>query len=256
MAGISADYSLVGIVIAVSLAIILLSGIALYVAFRIRETFREERGGMLRVAKVAFLIGLLFLSGGVFIFFASGIRPAGSPSTSTTVTTTVTDATSTSGTFTSPTTRTTTTTVTVSSSTSPTSTTSTSSVSSTSSTTSSTTTTSSQTPAVSMVLSYPPSVTAGSNFAFTLTVTNNGPGTANSVNVQAGTLLSSFTLVSSNYLISGNVIEVGDVSPGSVVISLELQAPSRPGQTTGSLSLTYQQMAQPITASFTIRVSQ
>lgn len=70
----SFDYSIIGIVVAVTLAILAFSAIALYLAFRLRETFREEHQRGVRVAKAAFLIGILFLAGGLFYFFATGLR--------------------------------------------------------------------------------------------------------------------------------------------------------------------------------------
>ena len=72
----SIDVSILGIVFALILFIIIFSAIILYLAFRIKETFREEKKRGVRIAKIAFLIGVLFLAGGSFYFFANTLTPA------------------------------------------------------------------------------------------------------------------------------------------------------------------------------------
>jgi hypothetical protein len=67
-------YSIVGMVLAVSLAILIMTGFALYLAFRLRDTFRERGSKGASIVKLVFLIGLLFMVGGVFYFFSSGIH--------------------------------------------------------------------------------------------------------------------------------------------------------------------------------------
>ncbi len=44
MASVPSDYTIIGTVLAISVAIILLSGLALYISFRLRETLHEEKG--------------------------------------------------------------------------------------------------------------------------------------------------------------------------------------------------------------------
>jgi hypothetical protein len=68
------DLSLIGIVITLILFIIFFSAIILYLAFRIKETFREERTGTTTM-KILFLIGVLFLAGGGFYLFAQALQP-------------------------------------------------------------------------------------------------------------------------------------------------------------------------------------
>ena len=70
------DLSIIGIVFAIILFIIFFAAVILYLSFRIKETFREEkRRGMLAV-KIGFLIGILFLAGGSFYFFAQILSPS------------------------------------------------------------------------------------------------------------------------------------------------------------------------------------
>lgn len=67
------NFSIIGIGIAVAFTIIALSAITLYIAFRIKETFREEKSLKIQIAKTGFLIGILFLAGGMFYFFAQAM---------------------------------------------------------------------------------------------------------------------------------------------------------------------------------------
>src|SRR5712692_5027198 len=237
MAGIPSDYTIIGTVLAISVAIILISGLALYVSFRVKETLREEKGKGARAAKVGLLIGLLFLSGGVFYFFASGFNANSSNGTTQTTT---------------------------QSSVSTSSTLSTSSLSSTTTTSTST----SSGGSVSMNVQCPSSggsVTAGGTFTCTVTIYNLGSST-----YQSGTLVSSgafiqFGFQSCSKTINGNPascsvpssteIAVGDIEPGTTVLTLGVMAPSSAGQKSCSLTLASPGMAQTITQSFTIQVS-
>lgn len=255
MAGMPIDFSLIGTVLAVSLAILALSGIALYIAFRLRETLKEERGRGARVVKLAFLIGLLFLSGGVFYFFAAGFHsPSVTKGTTTPTISSTTTVTTNPGNHKISVSTNSNTSMPPSTTTSSSTTISTNMSSSSSTSSTITTTSSSQVPSLSMLLSYPSSVKNGSTFTFSFTIINNGSATADSVTIQAGDILNSFSLVNSNYPISGNVIELGNISPGTIVASLQLIAP-KSGQVSGTTTLTYQQMSQPVVESFAIRVS-
>ncbi len=68
------ETSIIGIVFAFILFIIISSAIVLYLAFRIKETFRGETRRGVEAVKVAFLIGILFLVGGGFYFLAQSLR--------------------------------------------------------------------------------------------------------------------------------------------------------------------------------------
>lgn len=80
------DLAVIGIVFAIILLIIFFSAIVLYLSFRIKETFRKETRRGATIAKVAFLIGILFLAGGLFYFFANTFTNITEPSTTPTPT--------------------------------------------------------------------------------------------------------------------------------------------------------------------------
>jgi hypothetical protein len=71
------DVALIGIVVALVMFILVFSAIVLYIAFRIKETFREGRGRGIVTAKVAFLVGVLFLAAGGFYFLAQALSEGG-----------------------------------------------------------------------------------------------------------------------------------------------------------------------------------
>jgi hypothetical protein len=238
------DYTIIGTVLAVSIAIILLAGLALYVAFRVRETLHEERGSGAKAAKVAFLIGLLFLSGGVFYFFASGFNSGGN--TSSTLTTGP-PSTSTSGT----------TAVTSPSSGSPTTSTSTS-------TASSMTTTASSTGSVGMTVNCPSSAAIGSSFSCTVSIDNAGGSSYQSTVLTSQGDLAQFTLTGCSETVNGNPasctvvsatqVSVGSLSPGLTYLTVSLSPPSSAGQKSCSLVLSAVGL-QSVTSTFTMQVN-
>lgn len=67
------NIGIVGIGIAITFAIIALSAVTLYLAFRVKETFREDTGFKGQITKIGFILGILFLAGGVFYFGAAAI---------------------------------------------------------------------------------------------------------------------------------------------------------------------------------------
>jgi len=67
------DLRIIGIGIAITFAIIALSAVTLYLTFRIKETFREDMGTKVQIAKIGFIIGILFLASGCFYFFAQAM---------------------------------------------------------------------------------------------------------------------------------------------------------------------------------------
>ncbi|MBI3859428.1 MAG: hypothetical protein HY296_04210 [Thaumarchaeota archaeon] len=210
MLAILSDFSLVGIVLAVTLAIILLAGVALYVAFRVKETLGDERGRVARTVKVAFLVGMLFLSGGVFFFFASGFGQSQGASTGVSVTST-TPTTGSTGLTTG----------------------------ATSSMTVTTTATATGQGQVSMQVSYPNKVKTNATFTISFLIVNSGGASASSATIDVGRLFSDFRFQSCTNQVSGNYIIIGTLPSGSTVVNLVLQAPSRPAQTSSQVTLTY-----------------
>jgi hypothetical protein len=248
------DYTIIGAVLAVSIAIILLSGLALYVAFRVRDTLKDERGRGARAAKVAFLIGLLFLSGGVFYFFASGFNSTGAtPATSTTSSTkTTTETTTTTGT--APTTPTT-------------STASTTSLQTTTTTTTSAATTTPSSGPVTMSFTCPTPETASSVHTCTVTMVNQGATTYQSATLvssgdftqfvfQAGTCSETVNGASASCSVpTSGEVAVGNLAPGTTVVTFDVTAPSTSGQKTCSLTLDAPGMPASVTSNYTIQVS-
>ncbi len=238
------DYTIVGTVLALAVAILLLSGLALYVAFRVRETLRDEKGGGTRAVKVAFLIGMLFLSGGVFYFFASGFSAPGGTST-VGPTTSFTSSASTS--FTS------------SAATTPTQ------------STSSTSTTTSTATAPSQSVSMPnPScagdrVTAGSTFTCYVYIYDSGSATYSSATLVSSGDFTKFAFLSCSESVnsgsatpvpcSSNAVSVGSVVPNTIVLTLTVQAPSQSGQYSNCVFTLSANGLQPISVTFSVQVT-
>ncbi len=251
---IPSDYTIVGTVLAIAVAILLLSGLALYIAFRVRETLHDERGRTARLVKVSLLIGLLFLSGGVFFFFASGFGSSGSPGP--TQNTTLGTVSTSSG-------------VSSLGSTSLTSATSTGQVSTSTNTASSSTSTTVTTVttvgggSVTMQVSYPSSVTAGQGFYLNFYIYNGASTTLSGASLDVGNLGITFAIVNATICNpqctsatwSGSAINIGSLGPGATTVTLGVKAPSSPTQFSGQASLDYQGETQPVSATITIRVT-
>ena len=198
------DLSIIGIVFAIILFIIFFAAVILYLSFRIKETFREEkRRGMLAV-KIGFLIGILFLAGGSFYFFAQILSPSTSPSP-----------------------------IPVPPSNS----------------------NGDIKPELKLSISYPTTTRMSTQITITFTITNPTNITANDVIVQTNSLFEHFSLVSSTHERTGNTIEIGIVSPGTTVSSMELVAPSKPRDFSDTIGLTFTEMTEQITQNISISVT-
>lgn len=233
------DVAILGTVLALAVAILLLSGLALYIAFRIRETLRDEKGGSARAVKVAFLIGLLFLSGGIFYFFASGFNAVGGGSSTQTSSSVLS------------------------------STTSTISISSASSVqgTSTSTTSSTNVGAVSLSSpSCPSRVKAGSTFTCYITVYNQGSTTFSGTTIVSSGDFTKFVFLSCSESVNGgsattvstssNTIALGNLTPGTTVLTLSVQAPAQSGQNNNSiLTLNAPGLTQPLSVTFSIQAT-
>ncbi len=269
MTGVPSDYTIIGTVLAISMAIILLSGLALYISFRVRETLRDEKGRGARAAKVGFLIGLLFLSGGVFYFFASGFNAVSGTVTSTTssISTLTTSTSQSSASSTASSTGSGTSTIISTTSTSQ-SISSTSTTTSVTSTTSTTSTSSTGGQSVSMNVQCPTSggsVTAGSTFSCSVTVYNVGSSTYQSAALVSSGDFTQFAFQSCSETLNGNPesctvvssteISAGGIAPGTTVLTLGVVAPTSAGQKACTLTLSAPGLGQTVTQTFTIQVT-
>jgi len=209
----SLDLSVIGIVFAIILFIIFFSAVVLYLAFRIKETFSEEKKRGMLAVKVAFLIGILFLAGGSFYFFAQVLAPQSSLPDTTLPDNSLPDTPSPSSNETE-----------------------------------------TGKPELALSVSYPSSTKMSTVITMTFTITNPTEYTAHDVVIQTNEILQKFGLVSSTHEIVGNAIEIGDV-PETTICSLELSAPSKPGQIDDSVTLTFKEMNEPLTQEISISVT-
>jgi hypothetical protein len=325
------DLTAIGIVFALILVIIFFSAVVLYLAFRIKETFRKETRKGVTIVKIGFLIGTLFLAGGVFYFFANTVgnisqpTPAPTPYLNLTISnpssvtfnsnctvsftlinpTNVTAHAATiqadlffsefviqssthevvgnvikigdvpSGTtvvslelfapskpgtvsdtvsllfqeMTSPVTQE----ITVSVEGKPNETPALSPSPTPSSPTSSPTPSPSS-PILSFTVAYPSSTSINSTITVSFTIRNPTEATAHEATIEADSLFANFAVVSSTREVVGNVVNIGDVPPGTTIISLQLSSPSKPVTVTDTLSLLYQEMPTLVTQQITITV--
>jgi hypothetical protein len=169
----------------------------LYLAFRIKETFRKETRKGFTIVKIGFLIGILFLAGGIFYFFANTIGNITQPNP---------------------------------------------------------VPTSPSTPYLNLTLSYPPSVTFNANCTVSFTVINPTNATAHGATIQASLFFAEFVIQSSTHEVVGNVVNVGDIPPGTTLVSLGLSAPNKPGTVSDTVGLLFQEMTAPVTQTITISV--
>ena len=217
----SLDLSVIGIVFAIILFIIFFAAVVLYLAFRIKETFREEKKRGMLAVKVAFLIGILFLAGGSFYFFAQILTPQSSLPYTTPPDNSSSDTTSPD----------------------------------TPSPPSNETETENGNPELAMSVSYPSRTKMNTKITMTFTITNPTEYTAHDVVVQTNVLFEQFNAVSTTYERTGNAIEIGDVPSGTIIVSLELTAPSKPQQMGDIITLTFKEMNDPITQEISISVT-
>jgi hypothetical protein len=223
------DIAIIAIVLALILLVVFFSAVVLYLSFRLKETFRKETRRGATIAKTAFLIGILFLAGGIFYFFANTLAninqpaptasptPTGSPSPTPTLSPSPSPM--------------------LSPSPSPTA-----------------TPTPSPHPALSLSISYPPTAKMSSQITMSFTIVNPTGSAVHAAAIQTNVLFQIFAVQSSTYPVVGNVINIGDVPPGTTIVSLELLAPNRPREVNDTITLVYQEMINPITQEITISV--
>ena len=217
------DLSVIGIVFAIILFIVFFSAVILYLAFRIKETFREEKKRGMLAVKVAFLIGILFLAGGSFYFFAQVLSPQSSLPDTTAPDTVPSDNSSSN--------------TTLPETPSP----------------SNETETENGKPELTLSVSFPSRTKTNTVITITFTITNPTEYTAHDVIIQTNVLFQDLEIVSSTHQITGNIIEIGEVSE-TTINSLQLRAPSKPKQIDDTITLTFKEMNEPITQQISISV--
>ncbi len=223
----SFDLSIIGIVFAIILFIIFFAAVVLYLSFRIKETFREEKKRGMLAVKVAFLIGILFLAGGSFYFFAQILAPSSpAPLPQLENTTDVTP---------SPEPET--------------------PIDDTSLPPSNDTGNENGKPELILYISYPSRIRMNSEITITFSITNPTQYTAHDAIIQTSVLFENFELTSSTHTVTGNIIEINDVSPGTTVISINLVVSTKPGEISATIALIFNEMAQPITQNISISVT-
>ena len=109
-------------------------------------------------------------------------------------------------------------------------------------------------PQLSLSISYPSTVRMTTKITISFTITNPTDHTAHGVVIQTNVLFDFFSIVSATHVVVGNVINIGDVPPGTTISSLELTSPDRPRDVDETISLTFQEMAQPITQEISISI--
>ena len=235
----SMDLSIIGIIFAIILFIIFFAAVVLYLSFRIKETFREEKKRGFLVVKVAFLIGILFLAGGSFYFFAEILSPSSPiPSLLPENTTDVISPSEPEN--------------------------STNEIPSSEPETpiddnpwvpSDNTTNENGSPELSLIISYPSRIRMNTDITITFSITNPTKYIAHDVVIQTGILFEYFNIVSSTHTITGNAIELNDVSQGTTISSLNLAASNRPAEVRDTIILIFNEMTEQITKDVSISIT-
>jgi hypothetical protein len=217
------DIAIIGVVFALILLVIFFSAVVLYLAFRIKETFRKETRRGATIAKIGFLIGILFLAGGIFYFFANTLTNIAEPNPTASPTPTISPSPS-------PT-----------SSPSPT-------------TTPVPTPTPTPAPTLTLSVSAPSQIRMNTLMSISFTISNPTESTAHGAYIETEGLFADFAVQSSTYEINGNVINIGDVASGTKVVFIDLLSPDRTGTFTYTIALNFQEMTAPVTKGITILV--
>jgi hypothetical protein len=234
----SIDLSIIGIVFAIILFIIFFAAIVLYLSFRIKETFREEKKKGFLVVKVGFLIGILFLAGGSFYFFAQILNPSPislpeSENTTDVISPSEPDPSSNETIPSEPETPT--------DSTPPAS--------------SNETTDEVRTPELNLILSYPSTTRMNTKITMTFSITNPTEYVAHDVVIQTSSLFDYFSIISSTHTVTGAAIELGDISSGTTICSLTLLASNRPDDVKETMILIFNEMTEQLTKDVSISIT-
>ena len=108
--------------------------------------------------------------------------------------------------------------------------------------------------ALSLSVGVPSTAKMDTQVAMSITIINPTEFTVHDAIIQTNSVFQSFSVVSSTHPVIGNVINVGNITPGTTTITLELLAPNRPTEVNDNVTLIYQEMADPATSEITIRV--
>jgi hypothetical protein len=244
------DFTVIAIVFTLVLLLVFFSAVVLYLAFRVKETFRKETRRGANIAKTAFLIGTLFLAGGIMYFSATTLSnlqqnqptPTATSSPGLTATPNPSNPTQTASPTPAPGT-TITPTPNPSQQTSPTATPNPSQQTT-------------PTPTVPVVATFsvfftPSPVERTTPVNMTISIVNPSSHSLQNAVIQGSVLFTYFTSTDSR--IFGGTISLGQLPPGTSVYSLQLQA-TKIGQVDDTLSLTYQNIQSPITQQISLRI--
>ena len=210
----SIDLTIIAIVFTIILLLVFFSAVVLYLAFRIKETFKKETKKGTNIAKTAFLIGIIFLAGAILYFSANALSRIQDQQ--------IQNLTSSP----TPTTKPTTPTITPSPNPghTPTST-------PTDPTPQSTIPSPTPTPISNSIdfFVYPSTVTSGINNQVTVTFTIYNPTSTTLTNtvIQTNDLFQYFNVISSSSPVSGSTFNVGTVLSGTTTVTLQLTGKSQ-----------------------------
>ena len=234
----SMDLSIIGIVFAIILFIIFFAAIVLYLSFRIKETFREEKKKGFLVVKVGFLIGILFLAGGSFYFFAQILNPSPvtlpeSENTTDVIPPFEPDTPSNDTAPTEPEIPT----------------------DNTPPTPANETTDEPEIPELNLIVSYPSKIRMNTEVNMTFSITNPTESVAHDVVIQTSSLFDYFSILSSTHTVTGAAIELGDILPGTTICSLTLLSSNRPNEVRETMILIFNEMTEQLTKDVSISIT-
>jgi hypothetical protein len=92
------------------------------------------------------------------------------------------------------------------------------------------------------------------SISISFTITNPTGATAHGAVIQTNVLFQSLIVQSTTHPVVGNLISVGEVPPGTTIVSLQLLTPDKPTEINDTISLIYQEMADPVTRQITISI--
>lgn len=232
------DLSIIGIVFVIILFIIFFAAVVLYLSFRIKETFREEKKRGILVVKIGFLIGILFFAGASFFFFAQILQSSTDTSPSPENTTDVILPSKPENSTTE---------IPSSEPETP--------VDDTPFPPSNETGHEDGRPELSLIISYPSKTRMNTEITLTFSIINPTEYIAHDAVIQTNALFEYFSIASSTHTVTGNAIELGNISPGTTISSLNLVSSNRPVEMRETIILIFNEMTEQITKDISISIS-